>query len=466
MHFTSTALFSAAVALFAAGESSAHLGKGIPHHFKVREVIPPGSGAMTPMRRAPSPSVTDEPSAATNTNAAQECQAYSLPELAAISKQFPTVWTTAKIVDGDSDAQNVWSSIQKSGIIPTDVKQKGTGGKGDFSSVTPSYPTSDPDCWYEYHKCVTPKHPNLPEDVWQCPEPDTWGLTFDDGPNCSHNAFYDFLKQNNQKATLFYIGSNVMDWPLEAQRGIVEGHHVCVHTWSHQYMTQLTDEEVFAELYYTGKAIKDVTGVTARCWRPPYGDVDDRVRAIAQGLGMATNVWSDDTEDWQVQPQGTQPTAAIVSNYNSIINENYDTHGNIVLTHEINGDTMDLMMKMYPKIKQHFKNIVPITACMNETNPYPEDITFPNFASYIGGDIEPKNAPSGSSIKVAAASYAPLAAASQTQAAGDSAGGSTSNDSKQSSSSGKKSSSAVTVLASWTTLFTAVVAVAAFMYVA
>ena len=27
---------------------------------------------------------------------------------------------------------------------------------------------------------------------------------------------------------MFYIGSNVMDWPLEAQRGVQDGHEICV----------------------------------------------------------------------------------------------------------------------------------------------------------------------------------------------------------------------------------------------
>ena len=55
-------------------------------------------------------------------------------------------------------------------------------------------------------------------------------------------------------------------------------------------MTGLTNEQVFAELYFSKKAIKEVTGVTVRCWRPPYGDVDDRVRYIASKLDMRTVV--------------------------------------------------------------------------------------------------------------------------------------------------------------------------------
>ena len=64
----------------------------------------------------------------------------------------------------------------------------------------------------------------------------------------------------------FFIGSNVMDWPLQALRAHDEGHQICVHTWSHQYMTALSNEVVFAELYYTQKAIKAVLGVTPQCW--------------------------------------------------------------------------------------------------------------------------------------------------------------------------------------------------------
>jgi hypothetical protein len=110
------------------------------------------------------------------------------------------------------------------------------------------------------------KRNNVPADVIDIPEPRSYGMGFDDGPNCSHNAFYEFLRENNQTATMFYIGSNVMDWPLQAQDAIADGHQISIHTWSHNYMTALTNEQAFAELYYTRKAIKLVTGVTPLSW--------------------------------------------------------------------------------------------------------------------------------------------------------------------------------------------------------
>ncbi|CDS02222.1 related to Chitin deacetylase precursor [Sporisorium scitamineum] len=432
MKLSSTAIV-AAVSL--ASAVTANIGRGVPdpNHIQNlyrrhrdsgeydRLIYKRGSPAHSALKAR----ATTEPEQAAIKDAKAECTAYNLPEVAALAKQFPVPWDNATILPGDTEAQNVWNSIKASGIIPTGISPKGKVN-GDFSAFTPTYPQNDPDCWWTFNGCDTPKHPNLPNDLVQCPEPDTWGLTFDDGPNCTHNAFYDFLQQNNQKATMFYIGSNVLDWPLEAQRGIVDGHHICVHTWSHQYMTAFPDEQVFAELYYTAKVIKDVVGVTPTCWRPPYGDLDDRVRAIAKGLGLESVLWTDDTDDWKILPLGTLPTASIDANYASIIAKETagpsSGQGNIVLTHEINGHTMEEFMKQYPKIQAVFKHIVPLTACMNQTKPYPEAITYPNFAQYVAGNINATGLPDGASIKAADNHYNPSAAVSQT-ATGTQTGG-------------------------------------------
>ncbi|KAN0061983.1 hypothetical protein ACQY0O_005978 [Thecaphora frezii] len=387
---------------------------------------------------------TDEASRAQITNPVEECTAYTVPEVTAIQKKFPTPWDNATILSDDTEAQQVWQSIKNSGIIPTYIKPKGTVN-GDFSAFTPTYNKSDPDCWWTYSGCVHPKASKVPQDTYTCPEPSTWGLTFDDGPNCTHNAFYDFLLENNQKASLFYIGSNVLDWPLEAQRGLVDGHHICVHTWSHQYMTSFPDEQVFAELYYTAKVIKDVVGITPTCWRPPFGDTDDRVRAIATALGLETIIWSEDTDDWQVLPAGTKPTSVIDANYKSIIAKETSTGGNIVLTHEINNATMFEFMNQYNNIKAAFKHIVPITACKNQTKPYPEDITYPNFADYISGKINATGLPSGTSIKASDADYQPSLAVAYTSTGGASATGGTAaavTSASKSASTAKSSSSA------------------------
>ncbi|TFK48946.1 carbohydrate esterase family 4 protein [Heliocybe sulcata] len=312
-----------------------------------------------------------------------ECQVYSYAPVQAMIHNYPTIWTIANLQTADTDAVALFNTLNST--IPQ-IAPKGTP-TGDFSNVTPTYPAADPDCWWSYHQCTTPKISGIANDVTRCPTPNTWGLTVDDGPNCSHNAYYDYLQQQNQKATLFYIGSNVLDWPLEAQRGLADGHEICAHTWSHRYMTALTNEEAFAELYFSKKAIKDVLGITPQCWRPPFGDVDDRIRYIAQSLGMQTVIWVEDTFDYEYP---TLPQTTVDQNYQNIINKakngTYDTEGILVLSHELQNFTMSENMKWFPMIQQAFKWITPLAVCNNNTKPYVEqDYTYPNFEQWMSG---------------------------------------------------------------------------------
>lgn len=45
----------------------------------------------------------------------------------------------------------------------------------------------DPDCWWTYTTCTSPKaETGLDPDVTIVPEPGSYGLTVDDGPNCKY----------------------------------------------------------------------------------------------------------------------------------------------------------------------------------------------------------------------------------------------------------------------------------------
>ncbi|KAH7906360.1 carbohydrate esterase family 4 protein [Hygrophoropsis aurantiaca] len=332
---------------------------------------------------------TTEQGEAQISSATEECTPYYYPPMASAAGKFPTVWVPATIIANDTNAQAKYNSIL--GQIPN-IPPKGTQPaslEGDFSNFTPSYPATDPDCWWTYDQCVTPKLAGLPPDLAGVPEPQTLGYGFDDGPNCSHNAFYDYLSQNNQKATMFYIGSNVMDWPLEAQRALADGHEICVHTWSHRYMTSLTNEEVFAEFYYSMQAIKFVVGVTPTCWRPPFGDVDDRVRAFAHALGLRTIIWQYDSNDWKAGT-GNITDADVDANYEALIaraqNGTFANAGTIMLTHELNNFTMSEAVKFYDQLKSAFKYLVPMGVAINQTQPYVEtNYSLPTFEEYISG---------------------------------------------------------------------------------
>ncbi|ORX52821.1 glycoside hydrolase/deacetylase [Hesseltinella vesiculosa] len=322
----------------------------------------------------------------TSHDVATQCQYYQ-PPVAYNPGDWPTSWqiATSNGMNTSAEFTALYNSIQWANAPNIQPRQLApTGGL-----VLPGYDTvNDPDCWWSATQCTKPKHSGVNADIVQCQEPGVWGLTFDDGPNCSHNAFYDFLKQNNQRASMFYIGSNVMGWPYGAMRGLKDGHHLAGHTWSHKLMTTLTNQEVLAELYYTSKAIKFVTGVTPKYWRPAQGDLDDRVRWIASQLGLTAILWNLDTDDWAANTLPGVTTQSVQQNYQNFIamggNGSFSNIGNIVLTHEINNMTMDFAVQNYPAIKKAYKHVLDVATCMNISHPYIEEsITYPSFDQAI-----------------------------------------------------------------------------------
>ncbi|KAF7301882.1 Carbohydrate esterase family 4 protein [Mycena indigotica] len=330
---------------------------------------------------------------ATSVIGSKECVPYGYPPVTAALSHFPPIWRPVRaILSSDSAGHSRFLEFSSSipNIAPKVHKQTSwffsqtsQGTLGVLSGK--SYPSSDPDCWWTYSTCVSPKLKGLKPDI---ASPRTLGYGFDDGPNCSHNAFYDYLNKQNQKATVFFIGSNVLDWPKEAQRAVADGHEICVHTWSHSYMTAFTNEQAFAELWYTMQAIKLVTGYTPTCWRPPSGDVDDRIRYIAARLGLDTILWKYNTNDWEVGINGVTP-ATVQANYDALVaaarKGTFNTKGAIILAHELNNYTMQTAMNNYPQLAQAFDHIVPIAVAQNKTHPYVEtNLSMPTFAQYVG----------------------------------------------------------------------------------
>jgi peptidoglycan/xylan/chitin deacetylase (PgdA/CDA1 family) len=56
--------------------------------------------------------------------------------------------------------------------------------------------------------------------------------------------------------------------------------------------------------------------------QPPLGDVDDRIRYIAQQLGLDTVMWKYDAFDWQVGDPSITPAvtpAEVQANYDKVI---------------------------------------------------------------------------------------------------------------------------------------------------
>ncbi|KAK6091484.1 chitin deacetylase [Batrachochytrium dendrobatidis] len=140
-------------------------------------------------------------------------------------------------------------------------------------------------------------NPDWSKDVTNCPKANQWGLSYDDGPGPYTADLLSALKARNQLATFFIIGSRAIEYPAQLLQTYQAGHQIGIHTWSHPQATTVSSEQYVAEIVFTAQAIKEIIGVTPRFFRPPYGDIDDRIRAILQNLGLTIVEWSLDSKD-------------------------------------------------------------------------------------------------------------------------------------------------------------------------
>jgi peptidoglycan/xylan/chitin deacetylase (PgdA/CDA1 family) len=111
-------------------------------------------------------------------------------------------------------------------------------------------------------------------------------LTFDDGPSPWTSGILDLLAEHCAHATFFVLGANVAGLEEVLERAIAQGHELGLHTWSHPHLPELADSEILEELARTRAEIERACGVECRVWRPPYFEVDDRVRGALRSMGL------------------------------------------------------------------------------------------------------------------------------------------------------------------------------------
>jgi peptidoglycan-N-acetylglucosamine deacetylase len=118
-------------------------------------------------------------------------------------------------------------------------------------------------------------------------------ITFDACPTTLPDEYdekiINVLLSEKTPATLFLSGRWVEKNPgktkfLAAQPQF----EIANHAFWHPHLLEKDDDRILRELKRTQAIIKKMTGETPRYFRPPYGEVDERVAAIAQKAGLTT----------------------------------------------------------------------------------------------------------------------------------------------------------------------------------
>lgn len=194
-------------------------------------------------------------------------------------------------------------------------------------------------------------------------------LTFDDGPSEDTAALLDVLKQENVKATFFWQGQNVLQYPQLVKRAIAEGHTLANHSFNHPNLTKLeADQQWWTEqIQKTQAAFEKVAGFQPALMRPPYGFIHDSQVQALQQQGIKTILWSVDSADWYHIWQNSVDTAASAQ-IESVIKQ-YVHPEAIVLLHDAGGrgrkPTVMAVKALIPQLRQQGYSFTTVDQLLN-----------------------------------------------------------------------------------------------------
>ncbi|MBD2138823.1 polysaccharide deacetylase family protein [Anabaena sp. FACHB-1237] len=122
-------------------------------------------------------------------------------------------------------------------------------------------------------------------------------LTIDDGPwPKTTTEMLDILKQNDVKATFFWVGSALQENPEIAKEVVAEGHAIGNHTWHHWYK-KMDAATAKNEIEKTNQLIYKTTGVKTSFFRPPGGYLNNGLAAYAKSQQNSVIMWSVTSAD-------------------------------------------------------------------------------------------------------------------------------------------------------------------------
>ncbi|RCI10893.1 hypothetical protein L249_5227 [Ophiocordyceps polyrhachis-furcata BCC 54312] len=221
--------------------------------------------------------------------------------------------------------------------------------------------------------------------ITSCSQPDTFALTFDDGPHIYTAKLLATLRAAGAKATFFVNGQNlgqIENYGDVLNQMLCDGHQVASHTYAFFFPTHLITSWADLTLSFSHKdlttlseaqMIKEMTdlddkllqgssiGLRPTYMRPPFFNTNDLVLKVMGKLGYKVIHASVDTKDFEHTTEGTNGKA--VSN----LEQGVRSGGTIALMHDIHSSTVDLLVpKALEILKRANKKAVTVGECLGD----------------------------------------------------------------------------------------------------
>lgn len=169
------------------------------------------------------------------------------------------------------------------------------------------------------------------------PNKKTVALTFDDGPSSNTASIVQILSDNKMNATFFELGSKMSKYPDTIKNVLASHNEIGSHTYSHKYLTKISDAEMQNEIQMTNDAFHEITGQNIQLTRPPYGSINDHVKESINTIFIG---WNIDTEDWH--------TKDVEKIKKSVLSNVQD--GAIILMHDTYDTTREAIKIILPEL--------------------------------------------------------------------------------------------------------------------
>ena len=173
-------------------------------------------------------------------------------------------------------------------------------------------------------------------------------LTFDDGPGERTGELLAQLEKYNAHATFFMQGKNIPGKEDFVKKMKETGCELGNHSYDHPQLTKLSADKIANQIGTTNDLIQQAAGSTATVMRPPYGAINDTVRA---SVGLPMILWSIDTLDWK--------TRNAQSSIDTVMNDVQD--GDVILMHDIHTESIDAALVLIPKLEEAGYQLVTVS---------------------------------------------------------------------------------------------------------
>lgn len=108
------------------------------------------------------------------------------------------------------------------------------------------------------------------------------------------------LKETGVKATFYFVGTWVKQFPELVREIAAAGHEIANHGLYHGHPAQMNRAELVRLLEANQKLLTETIGrQPAKLFAPPSGEYNQQVLSVAGDLGYRTVLWTVDTVDWK-----------------------------------------------------------------------------------------------------------------------------------------------------------------------